>query len=311
MATTPKLPIDLTPTPGFCIKSTVVNPATLKVFINICYDKNVPPPPPADEEIIKRAMTAQDDNEDLYHVPVVVSHPREDKDKAGNPSLVIDCVYNTTLKSRTLKDPEFKMFLAELALQRIEAQTLSLTLSRQIGTPNIAAKGKLEPRRVWVPTWLATGQQAPGKSEIEDNVAGASASQESPQRITRDPQRLLWSWRKEGDQQLMVVVAVSKETPYDTIAQAALDIEPRRLILRVPGSAKSPPLELDIDLSRSDAEIVATAPGASAAVLHGTDDDDKMKEPSRTLLLKRQRDFDVDQASAEWRIAEGELVIHV
>lgn len=105
MSTTPKLPIDLAPTPGFCIKSTVVNPATLfpppnadspnvlepptpivvppgrKVFVNICYDKNVPPPPPADEEVIQRAMNAQEHDEQIYYVPVVVSQPREDKDK--------------------------------------------------------------------------------------------------------------------------------------------------------------------------------------------------------------------------------------
>jgi len=30
---------------------------------------------------------------------------------AGNPSVVFDCIYNTTVKSRTLRDPEFKIFL--------------------------------------------------------------------------------------------------------------------------------------------------------------------------------------------------------
>jgi hypothetical protein len=103
--TTPRLPIDLQPNPGFCIKSTVVNPATIsppagpeqgnvleltapivipagiKIFINICYDKNVPPPPPADEDTIKRAMNVQEPDEDIYYVPVVVSHPRQDSDK--------------------------------------------------------------------------------------------------------------------------------------------------------------------------------------------------------------------------------------
>jgi len=38
----------------------------------------------------------------------------------------------------------------ELALQRVEAQT-SLLLSRQISTPNIASKGKPEPRQALVP----------------------------------------------------------------------------------------------------------------------------------------------------------------
>ncbi|KAJ3817045.1 hypothetical protein F5880DRAFT_1493522, partial [Lentinula raphanica] len=60
----------------------------------------------------------------------------------GKPSLVFDCVFHTSVKFRTLPDPEFKVFIIELSLQRIEAQT-QLILSRQIGTPNIAAKGKL------------------------------------------------------------------------------------------------------------------------------------------------------------------------
>lgn len=62
------------------------------------------------------------------------------------------------------------ILLIELALQRIEAQT-SLVLSRQIGTPNIAAKGKLEPRRVWVPTWIAAGKHGSDEEEMEDKDA--------------------------------------------------------------------------------------------------------------------------------------------
>lgn len=77
------------------------------------------------------------------------------------------------MKSRSLTDPEFKIFLigksanvsfanprtthdifTELALQRLEAQT-SLVLSRQIGTPNITSKGKLLPRTVLIPSSLA------------------------------------------------------------------------------------------------------------------------------------------------------------
>lgn len=43
----------------------------------------------------------------------------------------------------------------ELAFQRIEAQTSgAILLSRQIATPNIASKGKLEPRTVKIPSIL-------------------------------------------------------------------------------------------------------------------------------------------------------------
>lgn len=30
---------------------------------------------------------------------------------AGKPSLVFDCIYNSGVKARTLRDPEFKVFL--------------------------------------------------------------------------------------------------------------------------------------------------------------------------------------------------------
>jgi hypothetical protein len=143
----------------------------------------------------------------------------------------------------------------ELALQRIEAQT-SLVLSRQIGTPNIAAKGKLEARRVWVPTWLVTGQQhASGKltgdaqekkaliEEIEPSGGkgkqkeegsapalpklkgilkksdssksigddGITAAPGTPQLSSQVPEMLAWSWKKEDDERLMIIVYVSKE----------------------------------------------------------------------------------------------------
>lgn len=44
--------------------------------------------------------------------------------------------------------------ISELSFQRIEAQS-QLVLSRQIGMPNIAAKGKLQPRTVSIPSFLA------------------------------------------------------------------------------------------------------------------------------------------------------------
>jgi len=82
-------------------------------------------------------------------------------------------------------------------------------------------------------------------------------------------------------------------------------------VLRVPGSAKTPPLALDIDLTKSDAEIVASTSGASVVGSYRSDEGETMKEPNTTLFLKRQRDFDVDAASAEWRVEEEKLIIHI
>ncbi|KAI0351584.1 hypothetical protein OH77DRAFT_1592679 [Trametes cingulata] len=177
--------ISLSPSPGFCIKSTTLNsssvtvppssqpapsnaasssaptsltiPANLKVFVNIAWDKHVPAPPERSEAAIERAIAGEiavdpSDPEDWY-VPVIVSEPRQDKDKAGKPSVVFDCIFSSSLKSRSLRSPEFKTFLIELAFQRIEAQW-GVQLSRQIGTPNIASKGKLASRSVLIPSAL-------------------------------------------------------------------------------------------------------------------------------------------------------------
>ncbi|KAH9846583.1 pre-RNA processing PIH1/Nop17-domain-containing protein [Lenzites betulinus] len=179
--------ISLAPTPGFCIKSTTLNtssiavpspaadgartvlpiPAGLKVFVNVAWDKNVPAPPERSEAAIERAIAADvaldaADPEDWY-VPLIAPEPRIDKDKAGKPAAVFDCIFSATLKSRALRSPEFKTFLVELAFQRIETQ-YGVQLARQISTPNIASKGKLAPRSVLVPTALLTPAPSPSSS---------------------------------------------------------------------------------------------------------------------------------------------------
>lgn len=115
--------VDLTPKPGFCVKTsalqsavcrvtgqsllapldkpanaiapvpgTLVIPQGMKVFVNVAWDANVPPPPEGNEEAIQRAMAGEEEiDEDaiargeLWFVPVVVSEPRSDTDK-GEPS---------------------------------------------------------------------------------------------------------------------------------------------------------------------------------------------------------------------------------
>ena len=54
---------------------------------------------------------------------------------------------------------------------------------------------------------------------------------------------------------------------------------------------------LDLDLSMSDAQLMATFGGTSSE--------------DSALMLKRQRDFDVDGATAEWRVQEGVVLIFV
>lgn len=71
-----------------------------------------------------------------------------------------------------------------------------------------------------------------------------------------------------------------------------LDIEPRRVILNIPGPS---PYSLDVDLSMSDAQLMAIFGGTSSE--------------NSVLMLKRQRDFDVVEAKADWHVSEGKLVL--
>ncbi|KIK09537.1 hypothetical protein K443DRAFT_671439 [Laccaria amethystina LaAM-08-1] len=295
------LSISLSPTPGFCVKSKTLTPVPTKVFINIAWDKNVPSPPKSSEDDIQRAMKGDvDERGNPWYVPVVVSEPRQDKDKAGNQALVFDCVYNSTLRSRSVRDPDFKSFLVELAIQRIEAQS-NLPLSRQIGTPNIASKGKLLPRAVNIPTTLLKDpiNKKPLIQELHDDDAKPNLKgilKCSPPRPTSLP--LEWSWSWLDSETLNIVFRVPNMT-HALISKTTLDVEPRRIILAIP----SHPV-LDIDLDISDAEITSR--------IHNSEIKDKTEETTRTLLqLKRQRDFDVDNTKAEWRVAEGVLTVFV
>ncbi|PPQ90274.1 hypothetical protein CVT25_013099 [Psilocybe cyanescens] len=209
MSSSTNVRIELTPKAGFCVKSTTLAAAVLppppptpstvkskssanflepapqpipvpkgqKVFVNLAWDPNVPPPPEGSEDVIKRAMQGEDVDEanpSGWYVPIIVSNARQDKDKSGNLALVFDCIFNSTVKSRTLRDPEFKIFLVELSLQRIEAQT-GLALSRNIGTPNIASKGKLLPRSVQIPASMVPA------------LIGAPSSSSSSSKQAADP----------------------------------------------------------------------------------------------------------------------------
>ncbi len=88
--------VSLSPSPGFCIKSSALQPAVCKttsdgaltiargqkVFVNVAWDANVPPPPDASNEDIQRAMAGeQDATDNPWFVPVIVSEPRTDLDK--------------------------------------------------------------------------------------------------------------------------------------------------------------------------------------------------------------------------------------
>ncbi|KAJ7058273.1 pre-RNA processing PIH1/Nop17-domain-containing protein [Mycena amicta] len=282
----------LKPKAGHCLKtSTVTSAANIrKIFINLAFDDNVPAPPEGNTEAIRRAMRGEDASSDAWFVPVVVSEAREDTDKAGKSCLVFDCIFNSVVRSLSLRDPLFKTFIQELSLQRVEAQT-SLVLSREIATPNIASKGKLLPRTAVIPSVLPP----PNGLLIEEIKESSVAVSQTPKGILKSspvqiaPAKLTWSWSimpESGTIEISVSVPLLTRT---LIPRTTIDIEARRIILSVP---TTPPLNLDINLGVSDAEICATTPGARAA-----------------LKLKRERALNVDVAQVEWRVADKILVL--
>lgn len=254
----------------------------LKIFVNITWDPNVPPPPPASDDAIRRATQGLDTNdsnpEEAWFVPIVLSDARQDSDKgrcyslsvhivrflrghlylrseaplapsltlcksAGQSAIVFDCVLNPSIKSRSLKDPDFKNFIIgihlavdlisvlaaeytpELAFQRIEAQT-TLVLSRQIGTPNIASKGKPQSRRMLIPAALYLPdhphRRAPGTLVQEIPDRSTSVFEKAPpksilkKKINSEAQIPAWSWAQQGSRIRIVFDVpgiVSKPSP--------------------------------------------------------------------------------------------------
>ena len=73
---------------------------------------------------------------------------------------------------------------------------------------------------------------------------------------------------------------------------------------------------LIIDVSLSDAEIASrTAASYSGSTLSDAEADKwkarQQEETTTALQLKRQRDFDVEAAEAEWKIGSGIVEIYV
>ncbi|KAL5637542.1 hypothetical protein ACGC1H_004083 [Rhizoctonia solani] len=132
------VPVELTPDPGFCVK-TRVQPDGHKLFVNICHHPAIP--------------SAEG------HLPLVLSERRDGTDKAGQPSIIFDVIFNPTICSKAAKDPKLRDTLIEAALSRIEEKT-GFTLSRTIATPNIKSKEAIPPRIARIPAFWASAEDA-------------------------------------------------------------------------------------------------------------------------------------------------------
>ncbi|KAF8741297.1 pre-RNA processing PIH1/Nop17, partial [Rhizoctonia solani] len=184
------VPVELTPDPGFCVK-TRVQPDGHKLFVNICHHPAIP--------------SAEG------HLPLVLSERRDGSDKAGQPCIIFDAIFNPTVCSKAAKDTKLRGTLIDVALSRIEEKT-GLTLSRSIATPNIKSKGAIPPRTARIPAFWASSENI-STARIQELGAPAVPS---------------WNWSptREGCRIVIHVPELTKSLH----ASTTLDIEARRLI---------------------------------------------------------------------------------
>ncbi|KAF8130378.1 hypothetical protein EV363DRAFT_1336099 [Boletus edulis] len=168
--------------------------------------------------------------------------------------------------------------------------------------PNIASKGKPQSRRVLVSAALYPpghpNHQAPPTliQEIADQPTRVpqktqpktilkQSSTKTPNSQHRIP---AWSCAQQGASIRIVfdVPGVARAV----IPDSTLDVEPRRILLHIPAL-----YDLDLNLDASDAELVS---------VFGKND-----TFNEALKLKRMRNLDVDNARAEWRVADRTIVL--
>ncbi|KAG8858960.1 hypothetical protein FRB96_004780 [Tulasnella sp. 330] len=266
-----------------------------KIFLNLCYDHAVPPPPERTEDQIRKAMLGADleslngpGGQDPYFVPVIVSDGRPVTDKAGKPSLVFDCVFNAGLKGRATKDTDYRTFLIELALERVEDKS-GLTLSREIATPNLLSKGDLEPRTVLIPSMLPTATTSkPLIEEVKESPKPTAASAPPKSQVDQP----VWSAEVEKSG-ILVTVQVPKLTKKLIGNNTTLDVEAHRIIFKVQQL-----YELDLRLNPASGKLSATT---------GKVDEDSPILPTATT----GKGLEPDSAQAEWKVNEGVLGISV
>ncbi|CAE6513462.1 unnamed protein product [Rhizoctonia solani] len=184
------VPVELAPDPGFCVK-TRVEPDGHKLFVNICHHPAIP--------------SAEG------HLPLVLSERRDGTDKAGQPCMIFDVIFNPTVCSKAAKDAKLRGTLIDTALSRIEEKT-GFTLSRSIATPNIKSKGAIPSRTVKIPAfWAASENVSTARIQELDTTAVPSWT---------------WSPTREGCRIVIQVPDLTKSL----YKSSALDLEARRLI---------------------------------------------------------------------------------
>lgn len=142
--------ITMNPDPGFVVKSKIEVSkdsrflSHTKIFINICYHKEVPVP----EVDFNASSVYPLIMNNQWEIPIVTSSFREDKDKKGLVCYVCDCCINTRCMSWINKDYQLREILIEWCIESCELRG-QMTISRDnLAFPNLKRKGKIPPLKL-------------------------------------------------------------------------------------------------------------------------------------------------------------------
>lgn len=133
--------VTIHPTPVYAIKTRLATSAKgkqqgTKVFLNVCYDSNVPnPDTPFGPETLRNLEQGID-----WHMPVVLGKERKDTDNKKQLCYVWDCVVSLSVLEASMSSIEVKSLLIETCMGMVE-MNYGLVLSREFTLPNLTAKG--------------------------------------------------------------------------------------------------------------------------------------------------------------------------
>ncbi|AOW00873.1 uncharacterized protein YALI1_A20149g [Yarrowia lipolytica] len=133
--------VTIHPTPVYAIKTRLATSAKgkqqgTKVFLNVCYDSNVPSPDtPFGPETLRNLEQGID-----WHMPVVLGKERKDTDNKKQLCYVWDCVVSLSVLEASMSSIEVKSLLIETCMGLVE-MNYGLVLSREFTLPNLTAKG--------------------------------------------------------------------------------------------------------------------------------------------------------------------------
>ncbi|KAG8896923.1 hypothetical protein FRC01_011560, partial [Tulasnella sp. 417] len=297
--------VTLTPKPGFVIKTTSTlngtyitslgNPAIssstsgpvsqtvpetiavhkgYKIFLNICWDPQVPPPPERNEDEIRKAMMGADLDDGMYFIPVVVGDGKTTVDKEiATPNIASKGVLEPRTVSIPTAVPAPKPLIQEIP-----------SFDAAASAPTIPPKGILKPssRNETPPAALAsaTQRETPKWSAEVDN-SGVIVVLITPKLVrSRYPM-----FPGHAKTYLRFLTGVKTRTSFQSPQTTPiLDIEPHRIIFILPNV-----YELDLRLNSAAGKLSAVKGKLDENAIAGSS-------------VGGGRGLDPDGAIAEWRV---------